>query len=321
MKTIAEKSVKFIEVLGESNLRESPLISIIIPTYNRPEQLNACLLSLTQQRFDSSRFEVIVVDDGSPTSIEALAGRFLDRLELRIIRQQDNRGPAAARNIGAYYARGEILAFTDDDCRPDTNWLPSLRALFRRYPDRLIGGKTLNLLKENVYSEASQLIIDFVYAHYNVDHENARFFASNNMAVPALDFHTLGGFNPSFRTAEDREFCDRWRHSGRHMIFAKDAIVKHTHNLTLSSYFFQHFKYGQGAYQYHLIRAHRGSGSIWKDLTFYNSLAHLMRQSFSGLGVMLTCSLLALLLLWQVANAVGAIWEGASQLRFTCSKL
>src|SRR4051794_20266715 len=116
-----------------------PFFSVIIPTYERPGLITACLRAFTQLDYPVGRFEVIVVDDGSAHSVDSVIEQFRGRLDVRVL-TQENTGPAGARNFGAAQARGEFLAFTDDDCFPDAGWLRALASYFARTPDRLIGG-------------------------------------------------------------------------------------------------------------------------------------------------------------------------------------
>ena len=169
----------------------------------------------------------------------------------------------------------------------------------------MIGGRTLNAIKNNRYSTGSQLILDIVYAYYNSDPSSARFFASNNLAIPAKRFRAVGGFDPTFRISEDRELCDRWRHHGYRMTYAPEAVVYHSHFLTLRSFWRQHFNYGRGAFRFHQTRARRGSGAFKPEVRFY---FNLLRYPFSkeyGHGV------LPILLLWQLANTAGFLSEMA----------
>ena len=80
-------------------------------------------------------------------------------------------------------ARGEFLAFTDDDCESDAGWLRALAQRLAQTPDRIVGGRTINALRTNPYSETSQTIIDVAYAHFNRDGSDAYFFASNNLTL------------------------------------------------------------------------------------------------------------------------------------------
>lgn len=282
-----------------------PFFSIIIPTYERPAQLTTCLQSLTRQNYPPEKFEVVVVDDGSAQSPENTVEEFSGRLNVRLLRQQ-NTGPAGARNFGAAHAHGQFLAFTDDDCAPDTGWLRALSAYFDRTPDRLIGGRTLNALSLNPYAETSQLIIEVVYSHFNADPNVARFFASNNFALSAERFRELDGFNSSFTTSEDREFCDRWLARSFGMTYAPEAIIYHAHDLTCSALWRQHFAYGRGALRFHRARAANGKGQFKPDLDFYWKL---LRTAASRAPMTRAVQLTALLLWSQVANAAGFFYE------------
>lgn len=284
---------------------QDPLFSIIIPSYNRPKQLATCLESLTQLDYPRDRFEVIVMDDGSRQSLDPVVASFADRLPVRLLRQE-NAGPAAARNHAAQQARGKYLAFTDDDCCPAKDWLQALAACYARVPDRIVGGRTLNALPDNPYSATSQNIISMGYAHYNAVPDKARFFASNNMVVPADRFRELGGFDESFTTSEDRELCDRWLHHGYAMTYAPEVVIYHAHPMTLRSFWKQHFTYGQGAFRFHQARADKGWGNFQIEGNYYlNLLRYPFVNGQGRQGIVLT----AVLLVSQVANAAGFFWE------------
>ncbi len=120
---------------------DKPDISVIIPTYNRSRQLAQCLDALSATRDEA--FEVIVVDDGSPEPAESVTHAFADRLDIICLRQK-NAGPASARNAGVRVARAPILAFTDDDCLPEPDWLHKMAEAVRRDPHALVGGRTYN---------------------------------------------------------------------------------------------------------------------------------------------------------------------------------
>src|SRR4051812_39046691 len=225
---------------------ELPHFSVVVPTYERPAQLAACVRALSRLDYPRARFEVLIVDDASAQQPLAVVEQFRDALDLKLLEQTKNAGPAAARNLGARRARGEFLAFTDDDCEPERGWLRAFAARFAEAPARIVGGRTVNALADNPYSETSQLIIDVVYAHFNRDDAGASFFASNNFAVHAESFRDAGGFDESFRTSEDREFCARWRSRGLGMTYEPRAVVRHSHGLTPGSLWRQHFGYGRG---------------------------------------------------------------------------
>lgn len=283
--------------------RDLPCFTIIVPTYERPAQLATCLRVLSRLDYPLERFEVVVVNDGGANSLESVVGEFRVMLDLKLV-EQKNTGPAGARNCGATRARGEFLAFTDDDCEPDAGWLRALASHFARTPDRLVGGRTLNALTHNPYAATSQKIIEVVYAHFNADPADARFFASNNFAISAARFRAMNGFDDTFHTSEDREICARWRSRGGALTYAPDAVVRHAHPLTLRTLWRQHFGYGRGALRFH--RATSESGRFKPDLSFYRKLL-----SSGSTGASLPrAAQLTLLLLWsQVANAAGFVYE------------
>lgn len=292
---------------------DTPIFSIVIPTYNRPAQLNACLQACARLDYPRDRYEVIVVDDGGSSTLDAIVAQFHGVLTLKLLRQEHS-GPAVARNRGASEARGAFLAFTDDDCAPEPNWLQELASQFSASPDCLVGGQTINSLSDNIYSTASQLLISYLYSYYNAAPDQARFFTSNNLALPADRFRSVGGFDTSYPLAagEDRELCDRWLRLGDRMVYAQGAMVYHAHPLTFRTFVRQHFHYGRGAYCFHQIRAQRCNGRIKiEPLSFYrNMLAYPFSQSRCGWAMILSLSLVTA----QIANAAGFFLEKANVL-------
>ena len=280
-----------------------PFFSIIVPTYNRSEHLAACLESLAQLNYSRQAFEVIVVDDASERPPSEVCSAFRGRLDIELVTQPHG-GPAAARNTGSQRAKGEFLVFTDDDCRPQPDWLRHIELRCLAAPNDMIGGRTVNLLQDNPFSQTSQLIVDIVYDYYNQGPQGPRFFASNNLVVPTASFRRIGGFNARFTTAEDRDLCDRWLHQGYRMTYAPEAIVCHAHLLTLRTFSRQHFDYGRGAFRFHQVRAQRGSGPFRPELRFY---LQCLRAPF--LREHRCRTLLPIFLVWQLANTTGFFFE------------
>ncbi|MEM9755034.1 MAG: glycosyltransferase [Pseudomonadota bacterium] len=232
-----------------------PRSSIIVPSYNRPAALRACLGALVLQ--DAGDFDIVVVDDGSPAPLAPVCADFVN---VRCIRQ-DNAGPAAARNRGAREADAQFLAFTDDDCKPRPGWLAALRAAQGDDAMRLVGGQVENGLPQNAFATASQDICDFLYDWFGASAGGMPFFTSNNIGCAADRFQEIGGFDETFprAAAEDREFGIRWRETGGHLRYAPDAIIDHFHAMTLRRYWRQHANYGHGAHHLHTVLSARGS--------------------------------------------------------------
>ena len=285
---------------------QQPFFSVIIPTYSRPAELPACLEALARQQFPTDSFEVIVVDDGSPSPPDATVQKFQNRLAVSLLKA-DHGGPAAARNHGARRAAGRFFAFTDDDCRPGPEWLPALAARFAALPDHIIGGRTINALAQNPYAATSQLILDVAYRHFNgaVPGE-AQFLACNNLALAADRFRAIGGFDSSFTTSEDRELCDRWLRNGHRITYAPEAVVFHAHALSLRRFWWQHFGYGRGAWRFHRLRERHGHGRFRPDWKFYRQLA---TAPFAQERRLRTPAIAALMVVTQVANCAGFFYE------------
>lgn len=295
-----------------------PTFSIVVPTYNRPQQLRGCLEALARIDYPRDRYQVVVVDDGSVQPLDTVVDPFQAELEV-VLHRQKNAGPAAARNAGAQLAKGDYIAFTDDDCMPATDWLHQFAIALDAHPDAMIGGHTINALPHNLYSSASQALIDYIYEYYGSSNAGV-FFASNNIAMSRSHFLEIGGFDVSFplAAAEDRELCDRWQQSGYPMHYASEATIQHAHALSLRSFWRQHFGYGRGAFCFHKARALRTEDAIKVEpVTFYTDLlTYPMKKDpakSGGFGEPLQVS--SLFFLSQVATVAGFFWEKLNEQR------
>jgi glycosyltransferase involved in cell wall biosynthesis len=111
-------------------------------------------------------------EHGGTIPLDAVVARFHGALTLKLLRQK-NTGPAAARNRAASAAKGESLAFTDDDCAPAPNWLQALEAQFAASPDCVVGAQTLNTL-----------LISYLISYYNaIPHDGLCTKSRNDDAV------------------------------------------------------------------------------------------------------------------------------------------
>ena len=282
-----------------------PSCSLVIPTYRRSVQLAECLEALVDLDYPRECLEVLVIDDGGGVALRPIVEPFRDRLQLQLLTEERS-SPAAARNCAAARARGELLAFTDDDCRPARDWLRVIASRYRADPSSGFGGHTVNSLRRNLYASASQLIIDVGYAHLNSNVQAAQFLTTNNLVVPAAGFHALDGFDPSFRTAEDRDFCARWIAQGRKLTYVPEAIVHHAHHLAFLGFCRQHFAYGRGSFRFHREQARRWNRRIRIDGAYYGALT---RAWFGPERLGTKPTLAALLAVWHLNNTAGFVWE------------
>jgi glycosyltransferase involved in cell wall biosynthesis len=284
--------------------------SIVIPTHNRNVLLRRCLEGVAALNYDPGRFEVVIVDDGSSEPCESAVLAFRERIDIRSLRQP-NSGPAKARNTGAASASGDMLAFLDDDCVPEPDWLQRLNEAASAAPDAMIGGSTVVGCPENIYSMTDQIVLDVVRAWAAQGNNALQFLPSNNLAIPAASFRALGGFDSGMTLAggEDREFCARWLSSGRSFANAPKARILHYHPQTLRSFLAMHFRYGRGAAMLHARRS--TTPFVYAKRELYQQLLAAARQP-DGSRVLYRAGLIAAT---QLTAGLGYLVQAGIQLR------
>jgi GT2 family glycosyltransferase len=285
-----------------------PTVSVVVPTHARPESLVPCLTALARQTYPADRVECIVVDDGSPDRGAVEGAVAAAERSVRLVRQARS-GPGAARNAGASAAGGDLLAFVDDDCRPHAEWIARLVEAWRAHPECCLGGRVDNALTDNIYATASQLLVSYLCEYYNRRPDDAVFFTSNNMAVARRGFVEVGGFHRAFDlvAAEDREFCHRWRRAGRRLMYVRDAVVEHAHDLSFGAFLRQHRQYGRGAERFRRVRKADGAPRLAiEPLAFYLGI---LRYPLAQSPRTRAWRLAGLMASTQVAGAVGFALE------------
>jgi glycosyltransferase involved in cell wall biosynthesis len=171
-----------------------PEISVVIPTYKRPDLLSSCLMHLEQQTIEKHLFEVIVVSDGEDTLTAEVVQAFqnLSQLNIRYLNTQGKKGPAAARNVGWQSASKnvQLIAFTDDDCQPDKDWLSS-------FYDRFEPGTAI------AYSGFTLVPIEEEPTDYALNTHGLQFadFITANCAISIQALKLSGGFDERYETA------------------------------------------------------------------------------------------------------------------------
>jgi len=281
---------------------------VVIPTFGRQEALHGCLHALAALDYPREELEILVVDDGSPVPVEPLLDERCPAMAVGVIRQ-GNRGPACARNLGAEHASGQILAFTDDDCAPRANWLKALVAALDEEPRALVGGLTRNALHDDLFAEASQELVGFLYGYFPEAQALLPFFTSNNIAMRREHFRALGGFDESFRfsAAEDRDLSERWAAQVGPLRFVPEAVLDHMHDMGPGRFLRQHHLYGRGAA--HLARRRQSRGQPIpgpEPLSFY---IRMLRHPFKRHGRMRGLAIATLVAVAQLANLTGIARE------------
>lgn len=242
-------------------------LAVIIPTYNRIAELEKCLQSLFAQHLEKDKWEVIVVNDGG-AEVNELVKSFGNNFKTFY---QENQGPAAARNLGVAMTNASFLAFIDDDCIADPGWLNEIYENIK--PGIVLGGKVINKEEKSIFSESSQVLIDFLYQYF--EDSPLQFFTTNNLAICRQDFLRFGGFRTDFSTSagEDREFCVRVKYHGMKLLFHPSMLVFHFHHLDLVQFFALHYKYGGAAWTFRrIIRREKWQLKNFPQMEFYRRL-------------------------------------------------
>ena len=174
-----------------------PKVSVVVCGYNADRTLEACLESL--QRLNYPDYEVILVDDGSTDTTRQIAEK---EPLVRYLRHDRNRGLSAARNTGLAAALGEIVAYTDADCRADEDWLYYLVSDLLNGEFAGMGGPNL-LPPEDLAVAAAVMASPGGPAHVMLTDRQAEHIPGCNMAFFKVVLEEIGGFDPIFHAAGD----------------------------------------------------------------------------------------------------------------------
>ena len=229
----------------------SPIIkySIIIPSFNRADELLELLNSLQKLKFPTDRFEVIISDDGSTDNTENLVKGIIaeDKFELHYISQK-NQGPGAARNAGMKNARGDFFIFVDSDVTMPVDWLSKIdEEINKENADAFGGPDTYHddfpaLLKAINYSMTSFITTGGLRGKKGK--KLAKFYPrSFNMGLSRKLWEKIGGFG-GLRHGQDIEFSHRIITSGAKVVFVSDAPVYHKRRTNLRRFYKQVFNWG-----------------------------------------------------------------------------
>jgi glycosyltransferase involved in cell wall biosynthesis len=275
--------------------------SIIVPTRNRAALLDRCLTAMGELDYAKTDFEVLVVDDGSDQPLGDLTARH-PGLSLQLFRTEGV-GPASARNLALRAAKGEYAVFTDDDCRPTSQWLQAFERTIETRPGFGFGGRIVDSPMNAIYGRASQMLVSFLY-DYNESSNGLRFFCSNNLVFPRVELLAMGGFDESFplAAAEDRYICARWlKQAG--LEFVPEAVVEHRQTLGFRSFLRQQFRYGRGACQF--WRRRREDDKVENRIEPWHFYRRMLAYPFARVALPQAVAMSILLAMSQAAVALG----------------
>ncbi|HXN63111.1 MAG TPA: glycosyltransferase [Acidimicrobiales bacterium] len=199
-----------------------PKVAVAVPTHNRATQLERLLAALEKQTLPAEEFEVLVVDDGSADDTGAVVARFrtATQLNLRSLRTEPRRGPAAARNRAWRTTAAPVVAFTDDDCVPDPEWLRAGLAAFEDEA-RIVVGRTK--------PPEEQLALSAQPFARVMDVGSPDLYETCNVFYRRRELEAVGGFDERFRrpSGEDTHLGLAVRDLGVEAVFAPNAVVLH----------------------------------------------------------------------------------------------
>jgi len=231
-------------------------ISAIVPTYNRPTELRACLEGFAGQTAPRESFEVIVIDDGSAETMEPLAMEFAGVMNL-VYRRIANSGQSVAKNLAIDTAAAPMLLFYDDDLSPRPGIIERCLAFHEAQPDE---GQALLLWFRPAPTLRHDTLIRWAFPRMYPFPANPRVIGSfwGGTISCKKSIFRFARFNPEFRALEDMELEIRLRRRlDLHVHFERRIMGLYTHLATLSQVLGR--SYIMGYYDYQLSFKYRGA--------------------------------------------------------------
>lgn len=226
-----------------------PTLSVIVPIYNGAADLPELIERLFNQTYPVDRVEYLLVDNGSCDRTPILLATAVPQAQQRgislgVITYDQIQSSYAARNAGIRAAQGEILAFTDADCYPQSTWL---EALVQPFTDSAVGLVAGEILAQpgstwlERYADRQQTL-----AQTNtLSHRFCPYGQTANLALRRDCLRQTGLFRPHLTTGGDADLC--WRIQQQtpwQLVLAQDAVIYHRHRQTLDQLRRQWYRYG-----------------------------------------------------------------------------
>ncbi len=226
-------------------------VEVIIITRNRSAQLNSCLSALNRQEILPTR--VIVVDSSDNQKSSLLVKKSKDKLgfELEYI-QIPHVSIPYARNQGLKIVREEIIAFTDDDCRPTGDWVANVIESHKKNPQAvIIGGKVLNQNRDNYWAELSKRMLEVYRQKPDQIHET-KFLSTSNFSFKRKNINRNDiFFDEKLLSLEDVDFCRQVIKVEGKILYDPNLVVYHDFRVSLFGLMAQWFFYGRGNYLFY----------------------------------------------------------------------
>lgn len=221
-----------------------PEVSVIIPVMNRADELRRCLTSLTRLSYPQEKLQIIVVDDGSNDNSPLVAREF----DVLLVPSGGvGRGPAAARNVGASVANGEILAFIDSDCSASPGWLCQLISAFNDSAMAAVGGQIDGMCIESTVDRYEAVMSSLsIGTRERIGNSGTDTFylPSCNLLARRSAFRSVGGFDDRMHVGEDVDLTWRLRDRQWSICYLPLGNILHEHRSSIRSFMSRRFDYG-----------------------------------------------------------------------------
>ncbi len=225
--------------------------SLIIPVYNRPEELRELLGSLLAQHApaqDEMRYEIIIVEDGSTHTAEEVCQDFSDKLPLRYF-FKENTGPGTSRNYGIEQAMGDYFIFFDSDCIIPPDYLVIMHQKTQQYQLDAFGGPDASHVSFSILQKAINYAMTSFLSTGGIrgrkKHLGTYQARSFNMGFSRKVYEATKGFG-AMRVSEDIDLSIRIREGGFKLQLIPEAFVYHKRRSTFADFFKQAHSFGKG---------------------------------------------------------------------------
>ena len=295
-----------------------PEVSVVVPIYNGEVDLPELIECLRSQTYPPDKVEYILVDNNSrdrtsailetaafnPPSVPPLVrgggnldkpplvrgGGNLERITIRHLTENQIQSSYAARNKGIHSSKGEIIAFTDADCRPESDWLENLVKPFVDLEVGISAGEIVGLPGKTILEQHATRQNTLSQKH-TLAHPFCAYGQTANLAVRKQVLAQVGLFRPYLTSGGDADLCWRiLRETSYKLYFAESAIVRHRHRSTIKQLQSQWYRYGESNKYLHELHG----VDLMRELTAGEYFYRLARWLFKELPIAVAKSALAL---------------------------
>ncbi len=255
-----------------------PFLSVIVPIYNGEFDLPELVKSLWAQDYPPYRVEYLLVDNKSGDRTPALLQDYAMQsrkkaITLTTLQESSIQSSYAARNTGIKAAHGDILVFTDADCRPSSGWLTEIIKPFAQSSVGLVAGEVVGLPSQN-WLEAYAHRQNTLSQKHTLAHPFYPYGQTANLAIRRIALQSVGLFRPHLTTGGDADICWRIQQETEWAIaFAEEAQVYHRHRSTLADLRSQWQRYGRSNRYLHELHGIQ----LTPDLSSYEYVKRLVR--------------------------------------------